>query len=112
MEPYETYVARMADQGEADWLAEIGLTAEEAAVGWDEDGRWSPPVLTVPCGCDRGRIVAEEFDGRTGRACPDCRGTGELALTAEESAVVGQFLAACRIAVAAVPVPLYPRLAA
>jgi hypothetical protein len=55
----------------------------------------------VPCGkCDRGRIVEAGFDGRIGRECGDCHDAGEIALTAEEAAIVGRFLVACRIAVA------------
>lgn len=100
---------------EADYTAYLETQAAVFATEEGEPGDAPALPLTIECGkCIRGRIVTEEFDGRTGRACPDCKGTGELALTAEESAIVGQFLAACRIAVAAVPapVPLYPRLAA
>lgn len=44
--------------------------------------------------CRRGRIKEHGFDGWDDRgACPTCHGAGEIELTAEEEAVMRQFLA-------------------
>jgi phage/plasmid primase-like uncharacterized protein len=102
----ERAVRTRAMLAEADYTRYLEAQAEQTAA----------EVETI--GCDacggKGRIVTEDFDGRTGRECPDCRGTGELVLTPEEAAIVERFVLACRVAGSAVPapVPLYPALAA
>jgi hypothetical protein len=83
VEPYGNYCARRADELEAEWLAEIGLTAEEAALGCDEDGRWTPPTLDYKCEtcCDTGAVTvaSKTFPGVVfQRPCPDCVAKNEI----------------------------------
>ena len=83
VEPYGNYVARRADEFAADWLADVGLTADEAALGYDEDGRWSPPVPDYRCEtcCDSRCItVASKLfpDVTFRRPCPDCVARNEV----------------------------------
>jgi hypothetical protein len=83
---------------EADWLADIGLTAEQAALGYDEDGRWTrptgddedpepptpaAPAVAVRCAVceDTGAVVAVSTlrpDLTYRRPCPACRGKGSI----------------------------------
>lgn len=59
--------------------------------------------MFIDCGnCTRGRIVEEGFDGRTARQCRECHGAGEIELTADETAIMESFLAACAAGVEAV----------
>jgi hypothetical protein len=77
VEPYGNYLARKADELAEDWLDEHGLTAEEAALGYDEDGNWTPPTPDYRCEtcCDTGAVTVASatFVGVTyQRPCPDC----------------------------------------
>ena len=76
-------LARKADELEAEWLARHGLTAEEAALGYDEDGRWTPPMPEYGCEtcCDTGGVtVASKLfaDVTFRRPCPDCVARNEI----------------------------------
>jgi len=59
------------------------LTAEEAALGHDEDGRWTPPPPDDKCEtcCDTGAVAVASAlfpDVTYRRPCPECAAKGEV----------------------------------